>query len=120
MNFIKGIFRKVCAFFSGLFSKKAVAPVAAPNAPAANAPAFNADAADVAEAEQAKIVRKNELAEIYNRIADLAKFRNYSLNEAYNAYNADDKDALVRIEKAMKAKTYKAPKGKNSKIKAAA
>jgi hypothetical protein len=123
MTFIKSIWNKVKAFFGNLFgSKKVVAATVA--APTAVAPAAKNEAAKAAEvvatteAEVAAAERAEKLAIIFNRIAQVASFRNFSLEEAKAAYLAGDEVGLVRIEKAMNVR-LKAGK-KNSKAKRAA
>jgi hypothetical protein len=115
MNFIKSIWNKVKSFFGGMFASKKVAAV--PAAPAVktevaqaaeviNAEEVQAEADAKAEAAQ----RREELAIVFNRVAELARFRNYSLEEARAAFYADDMVTMVRIERDMKARKYKAPK----------
>lgn len=122
MNFIKSIWNKVKSFFGNLFGSNKVAQVetkvelkAAAVAETEVAPAEVVDAAAVQAAEAAEHALMNELAEIFNRIVEIARLRNYVLEETRVAYLAKDKATMLRIEREMKARKYKAPK----KVKAA-
>ena len=125
MNFIKSIWNKVKSFFGNLFGSKKVAAVAAPTAVAPAAK--TASPVEVAAAQEADVAAKaaaaermEKLAIIFNRIAEAASYRNYSLAEARAAFHADDEATLVRIERQMKNRTYKAPKKVKAKAAVAA
>jgi hypothetical protein len=120
MNFIKSIWNKVKSFFGGMFASKKV--TAAPAAPAVKTEV--AQAAEVINAEEVQAEadakaeaaeRQEQLAIVFNRVAELASYRNYSLVEARAAFFAGDLATMVRIERDMTARKYKAPK----KVKAA-
>jgi len=122
MNFIKSIWNKVKSFFGNLFgSKKVVAAQVAAAAPVAKTEAADeAVSAHEAEAQAAAAERMEKLAIIFNRVAEVASYRNYSLIEARAAFHADDEATLVRIERQMKNRTYKAPKKVKAKAAVAA
>lgn len=125
MNFIKNLFRKISTFVSNLFTRKKAAPVIA----AASAVVVNeavevevtevaAPAAAVEVAEPVQAQEQDDLAPLMESISQMAANRNYQTDEAVEAYYAGDKAALVRIERAMRNKSYKAP-GKSKKAKQA-
>jgi hypothetical protein len=122
MNFIKTLWNKVKSFFSNLFSSKAEAKIEAPApvaqvAPAAEVAVETNVAAEVAAEDNA--AKEQRIQALFNSIMGLARFRNYDLSEAFQAAREQDEAALVRIERAMNNKTYKAPKHNRAKRKAA-
>jgi hypothetical protein len=109
MEFIKSIWNRITSFFGNLFgAKKEAAKVEAATVKTEAAQA--AQTVVASEEAAAKAARMEKLAEVFNRIAQIASFRNYSLEEAKAAYLADDMATLARIEREMNAKKYKAPK----------
>jgi hypothetical protein len=122
MQFIKNLWNKVKSFFSNLFSRKEVAKIEAATAitevpvVAEVAVETNTVAEVAAESQEDKAERIHGL---FNRIMEIAKFRNYSLTEAFQAAKEGDEATLVRIEREMNHKTYKAPKHNRAKRKAA-
>lgn len=123
MNFIKNLWNKVKSFFSNLFNRKAEAQIAAPVAPVAEV----ASAAEVAVetnvaaevAAEDNAAKEERISALFNRIMGVAKFRNYSLTEAFQAAREQDEATLVRIEREMSAHKYKAPKHNRANRKAA-
>lgn len=108
MNFIKSIWNKVKSFFGNLFTAKKEVAIQA--APVKTEAAKAVEVVAATEAQEVQANRTEELATIFNRIAEIARLRNYTLDEAKAAFFAMDEAALLRIERDMKARKYKAPK----------
>jgi hypothetical protein len=112
MNFIKNLWNKVKSFFSNMFSRKAEAKIETVTTPAAVAPvaATPVESVTAEVAADDNTAKEARITELFNSIMGLAKFRNYSLTEAFHAAREGDEATLARIEHEMNIKKYKAPK----------